>query len=228
MFGAALRETPGLFCHHFGMVSTDVVEYRPGFGRALAIAAAVIAALALGVSVISHPAETWRFIPPVALVVVAIWAAYWWPAVIVAPSGVSVKNILRTIDLPWPAIQRIDTRFALTLYTAYGSYSAWAAPAPGRAEVARSGAKSVFREHSRGLPESTVVAGTMGPGDLPNSPSGAAAMLVRSRWEELRDAGLLDDPRLERSRPVVHWHWGTIAALALLAVASVVTLAFVP
>ena len=228
MFGAALRAAPGLFCHHFDMVSTDVVEYRPGFGRALAIAAAVIAALALGVSVISHPAETWRFIPPVALVVVAIWAAYWWPAVIVTPAGVTIKNITRTIELPWPAIQRIDTRFALTLYTAYGSYSAWAAPAPGRAEVARSGNKSVFKSNSAGLPESAKLGNTIGPGDLPTSPSGAAAVLVRSRWEELRDAGMLDDPRLERTRPVVRWHWLTLGVLAGLAVLSVVLLVFVP
>ena len=202
----------------------EEVEYRPGFGRALAVGVLVVCALAVGATLLSHPSIAWRYVPPAALVVVCVWAAYWWPAVLVTPGGVVLRNVTRTIELPWPSIQRIDTKFALTLFTAYGSYSAWAAPAPGRMEVARAGGGVAAGSEGAGLPESAVSAGTIAPGDLPSSPSGAAAALVRRRWEQLRDDGALDNPRLERANPVVRWHWRTLLAIAALAAASAATL----
>ena len=63
------------------------------------------------------------------------------------------------------------------------------------------------------------------PGDLPDTPSGAAATKVREHWRQLRDAGHLDDPRLEQERATVRWHWATIAAaVALLVLAVAVTI----
>ena len=64
----------------------------------------------------------------------------------------------------------------------------------------------------------------MRPGDLPGTPSGEAASVVRRRWEELRDAGHLDDPRLERERPRVRWDTRTLAAAAVLGVLSALAL----
>ena len=59
----------------------------------------------------------------------------------------------------------------------------------------------------------------MAPGELADTPSGSAAALVRQRWEELRAAGHLDDPRLERERAPVRWHVGTLLiAMALVAI----------
>ena len=205
-------------------VSTETVEYRPGFARALAIAVLVLAALGLGSSLIADFAASWRYIPLTTLVVIGVWLAYFFPAVIVSPGGVEIRNVTRTIALPWPAIQRIETKYALTFYTAYGSYSAWAAPAPGRAEIGRAGTGKVFREQSAGLPESALVAGSIRPGDLPNSSSGQAAMIVRHRWEELRDFGLLDNPKLERAKPRITWHWRSLLLLLLLAALSAVIL----
>jgi hypothetical protein len=76
------------------------------------------------------------------------------------------------------------------------------------------------------LPESSYGAGgTVRPGDLMSSDSGQAAALVRSRWEQVRDAGLLDDARVERSRPVVRVHVVLIGSVLFLAALSVLTLA---
>jgi hypothetical protein len=198
------------------MVSAEVVEYRPRFGRVLAAAVAVLGVAGL----VSGFAADWRatlpYLPVIAVVVLWVWAAYWRPAVIVTPAGVELRNISRTIELPWPANERVETRYALTLHTAYGTYAAWAAPASGRSRSMAAGGDA-----ARDLPESTYQAGTVGSGDLLVSSSGQAAAIVRSRWEELRDAGLLDDPRVERSRPTVRWHVATLVALAVLAAASV-------
>lgn len=208
------------------MLSTETVTYRPGFARGLAYAVLALAVIGLGSSLITDFAASWRYIPLTALIVTALWAAYYWPSVTVSPGGVEIRNITRTIELPWPAIQSIETKFALTLHTAYGSYSAWAAPAPGRAEIARAGRDKVYRAESAGLPSSVVVGGAVRPGDLPNTSSGQAAMLVRSRWEELQRAGVLDNARLEREKPRVTWHWQLGCVLLALAVATALTLAW--
>jgi hypothetical protein len=160
----------------------------------------------------------WQVGPWLVLVAGAVWATYWRPEVAVDESGVRVVNVLRTIDLPWPSIQRVDTKWALTFVTAYGKYTAWAAPAPGGIATARAASKGTLQ----GLPESTYgPERSIRPGDVPSSPSGAAAAEVRRRWEELRDAGHLDDPRLESARPPVQWHWPVIVAAPVLLVIGV-------
>jgi hypothetical protein len=202
------------------MVSADVVEYRPAFGRVLAVVTAALGVGGLVTGLVSDAAVTLPYVAPALLVVVAVWAAYWRPAVVVSPAGVELRNVTRTIELPWPTVQRVDTRYALTLHTAYGDYAAWAAPAPSRARV-----QTARAEDARNLPGSTYgPGGSVRPGDLASSGSGQAAMLVRARWEELRDAGLLDDARLERERPRVRWHVGTLAAMGVLLAASVLPL----
>ena len=180
------------------------------------MATTVLGVGALGAGLVADPGEMVPFVAPVVLVVVWTWAAYWRPAVIVTPAGVELRNVTRTVHLPWPTITLVDTRFALTLHTAYGAYSAWAAPAPSRSRV-------VNRDQSelRHLPQDLLQDGTIGPGDLPSSASGAAALIIRRRWAELRDAGLLDDPKVEHRRPQVTWHTATLVALGVLLAASV-------
>jgi len=199
-----------------GTWDATTAEYRPGFGKALAVGVGVLGLAAIVTGLVTNASAMVPFIAPILLAALLAWAAYWRPAVIVTPAGVELRNVTRTIELPWPAIQRIDTKFALTLYTAFGAYSAWAAPAPGR-----NAASAASRETTGNLPESSYAGQTIGLGDLANSPSGSAAILIRTRWEKLRDAGLLDNPRLERDRPRVHWHVATLVGIAVLGAASV-------
>jgi hypothetical protein len=202
-------------------MSSDVVVFRPGFGRGLSIVVWLGCAFVVVSGLVQSPGTAWRWIPLVALVALLVWAAYWNPAVVVTPAGVELRNVLRTVELPWPAITLVDVQYALTLETPWGSYAAWAAPAPSRARARTSGPSDMAH-----LPESSYGSGgTVRPGDLMSSDSGQAAALVRSRWEEVRDAGLLADPRLERSRPVVRVHVVLIASVLFLAALSVLTLA---
>lgn len=201
-------------------MSSDVVVFRPGFGRVLAVVVWVLCAVAVVSGLVEGPGN-WRWFPVVAFVAALVWAAYWRPAVVVTPAGVELRNVLRTVELPWPSIELVDVHYALTLETAWGTYSAWAAPAPSRARARTSGPSDMAH-----LPESTYGSGrTVRPGDLLSSDSGQAAALVRRRWEEARDAGLLTDARVERDRPVVRWHTGVIVLLVALAVVSALALA---
>jgi len=192
---------------------------RPLTGRVIAIVAAVIALLAAGSVFFTDDAtNVLRGIAAPVLVVYAAWLLFWNPAVVIDDSGVLLKNVFQTVHLRWPAIDRIDTRWALTLFTPYGKFTAWAAPAPGRHASIR-----IQPTDIRNLPESSYLAGSVRPGDVPNTPSGDASTIIRLRLEELRDAGHLDDRKLESDTAGVRTHWVRIAVLVVLVAASIVS-----
>lgn len=195
--------------------------FRPWFGRVLTVAIGVICLVALiGLVADNGVRDLVRAGPWLALVAGSCWALFWRPCVVVDEGGVELVNVLRTIRLPWPSIQAVDTKWALTLITAYGRYTAWAAPAP-----SIYGSFRADRRELRHLPTSSYVGDTVRPGDIPSTPSGEAAMVIREHWERLRDAGHLDDPRLEFDRAPVRWHRGVMAAGAVLVALAVVGLA---
>lgn len=169
-------------------------SFRPAFGRVLTITIALIALGALiGFVVAGDIAGLLRSGWWLVLLAAVTWALYWMPAVEVLEHEVLVRNPLSTWHVPWPAIERIDTKWALTLYTPRGKIEAWAAPASGRYTVFTLGP-----EDTR-VSETARLAGSIRPGDTLSSESGAAANQIRRHWEQLRDDGLLDRPLEEGS-----------------------------
>ena len=199
------------------MPVNETVTFQPAFARGLSAVAAVLSAVALALTAVGDPTSALRYLPVFLLVPLAVWTLYGRPAVVISDGGVELRNVTRTVHLPWPAIRRIDTKYALTLETAYGVFAAWAAPAP-----SRTAAVHATRNVMQHQPESAYHAGGLRPGDLAGTASGDAAGYVRRRWEQLRDAGHLDDPRLERATPQVRWHLWPAVTLAVLAVAAAV------
>ncbi len=164
-------------------------SFRPAFGRVLSITIALIALGALiGFVVAGDIVGLLRSGWWLVLLAAVTWALYWMPAVEVLEHEVLVRNPLSTWHVPWPAIERIDTKWALTLYTPRGKIEAWAAPASGRYTVFTLGP-----EDTR-VSETARLAGSIRPGDTLSSESGAAANQIRRHWEQLRDDGLLDRP----------------------------------
>lgn len=161
-----------------------------------------------------------------ALVLGAGWAVFWAPHLRVDDSGVLVRNVLRTVHLPWPSIQRVDTKYTLTLCTADLECQVWAAPVAGRHSAAKLGDDDL-----RGLPGSTYGGGGIRPSDALTSPSGQAAYLVRRRWDALRDTGHLGTGHLDlhpldpsAARATVHWNTMELAVGVVLVLAAVGTL----
>jgi hypothetical protein len=188
--------------------------FRPWFGRALTIGVGIICAVSLGVLVATDGVAALIEVGPwLALVAGACWTTFWRPEVVVDDGGVQLVNVIRTVHLPWPAIQAVDTKWALTLITAYGRFTGWAAPAPGVHQAVRA-----TRHDAENLPMSALRGDGVRPGDLPSSPSGDAALAIRRRMERLRDAGFLDDPQLEHEHVPTVWHTSTIVGAALLVV----------
>ncbi|WP_245612431.1 PH domain-containing protein [Actinotalea ferrariae] len=183
------------------MTSDEPVEFRARFGQVLTVVAAVVCVVTLVAIAVEDTVAALRWAPVLALVATGVWAFYGRPAVVVDAAGVELRNVTRTVRLPWPAVQRVDTKYALTVETAYGTYAAWAAPAPSRSTTVRA-----TPEDTRYLPESSYIGGGLRPGDLAGTASGDAAAYIRRCLDQLRDAGHLDEPRLERDRPEVTWH----------------------
>ena len=153
-----------------------------------------------------------RSLPALTLVVLIVFSLYWRPRVEVDDGGVRIVNVFRTHYISWVAIELIDTKYALTITALGKKYSAWGAPAPGRHS-----AIFASRDQGANLPETTYLAGTVRPGDLITSDSGAAAAYIRRIWEQHRD---LDGIASVASS----WHMKQIAALGLLVLLTVVSL----
>lgn len=194
--------------------------FRPTFGRVLSVAVWLICLVTVVLTAPNGVGQVLAELPWLLLASGAVWALFWNPRVVVDDGGVHVVNVLRTFDIPWPAIQQVDTKWALTLVTAYGRITAWAAPAPG----GLAGSRRMIRSRREDIPQSARGPGnTVRPADLPGTASGSAATAVRHRWEELRAAGWLDDPRLEGITVPMRRHWLSMTIGAALALGCLVT-----
>ena len=193
-------------------------SFRPAFGRVLTITIALIALGALiGFVVAGDIAGLLRSGWWLVLLAVVTWALFWMPRVDVLEHEVTIRNPLSTWHVPWPAIERIDTKWALTLFTPRGKIEAWAAPASGRYTV------FTLSPGDTRVSETARLAGSIRPGDTLSSESGAAANHIRRHWEILRDDGLLDGP-LEPGSLRRTPHTRTIALLGVLVALSLLGL----
>ena len=117
-----------------------------------------------------------------ALLIYLAWLLFWQPHIEVSEQSVIIVNLLRIHQIPWGQIVRIDTRWALEIFTEKRKYTAWSAPAPGRHT-----SMLASKDQGEHLPKSSYVAGTVRPGDLVNTDSGSAAARIRALWEQRKD-----------------------------------------
>jgi hypothetical protein len=151
-------------------------------------------------------ADALASLPGVALIGTSSLLLFWFPRVEVGEEFVKIVNVFREHKISWGAIKLIDTRWALAITTESGKITAWGAPAPGRHS-------SIFASRDQGqhLPESTYISGTVRPGDLVSSDSGAAAAHIRRLWEQRKDAPVVVESKI---------NFGKIALVAILLVAT--------
>ncbi|WP_309615621.1 PH domain-containing protein [Salinibacterium sp.] len=192
-------------------------SFRPVFGRVLSVVVAIIAVFGLAGFIVAGDGEGLaRYGWGMLLMVALAYALFWRPSLDIAEQAITVRNVFSTVTVPWAAIQRIDTKYALTLYTREGTIAAWASPAPNR-YASHNAAASDARLASNGM-------GAVRPGDLLSTGSGAAAFVIRRHWEELREDGLLDagSDTGNMRRDI---HWPVIIVLGVLTVATVLGIA---
>jgi hypothetical protein len=169
------------------MGQTERVRSRTA--RVLGVAMVLASVLGLVSAATGGVEPLLRYVAPAVLFGLLGWAAFWQPYVEISDGGVTLANTLRTVQLPWPAIEEVDGRYGLSLRTAYGTMTAWAAQSPTGRQRA-------------GANQSVV------------------AQLVIDRLESLRAAGHLEEPRLERTRPLITWHTTLLLTIGALLFAT--------
>lgn len=150
--------------------------------RTLSVVVWLLLALFAALSAVGGPVFLLRSLPSLLLAAALAYALFWRPCVRVDDDSVTLVNVLRDVHVPFSSLDAVGTRFALTLQAGDRSYTAWAAPAPGRTStmgLARRDAVGVQHlgvDLDQGLRSSTA----------PNSDSGGAALLVEHRWQQWR------------------------------------------
>jgi hypothetical protein len=197
----------------------SIFTFRPGFGRVLAGVVAVLSLAGCISLVLADNLENLlRTVPLLLFFAAAAGALFWQPHIVIEQPGITVVNVFRTFFVPWPHVQRIDTSYTLTLFTAERRIPVWAAPSPGIR-----GAIAIERSDVKNLGDSAYGAGrSVRPGDSVTTASGQVAFVLRQRWEQLRDAGHLDGDTVDPDALLVKTHRVTIAVLAGLLTASVI------
>lgn len=179
--------------------------FRPRTGMIMGIGAAVVSAVALVGLLLEVPFVEWIRIAP-ALVSVGVLGIVLFvlPSLTVSDNHITVRNVLRTIEVPWSAIRTVDTKYSLVLDTPDGKFSAWAAPSPGRQAAFVTRTAEVERAAAAGLQSPR-------PGDLESTTSGAPAMMIRRTLDDFIEAGTLGAPE------PVHIRRHTVTTVVLIA-----------
>ena len=194
-------------------------SFSPASGRVIAIVVSLICVGGLvGFVVSADYGGLVRYGSAFLLAIALVFALFWLPEVRVATTGVTIRNVLRTFDVPWASIENFDTKFSLTITTGHRTISAWASPAPGR-YAASTASPQDARIAGRGSASAAIR-----PGDLPTTSSGAAAYVIRRHLEDLRENGQLE---IHTPPPpvTVTMHWATIIVLIVLTIVTVVGVA---
>ncbi len=142
-----------------------------------------------------------------------VWVLFGNPKVEVADGGITIVNIVRTVHVPWPAVESVGSKWSLSVQTAAGTYNSWAIPAPsGTGNRLRSAGrrKSADPDGSRAL--------TTG------AHADAVALVIAQRLESLTNAGYLDGAKSKGIEPSIQFNNREliICAIAVVCVAALV------
>jgi hypothetical protein len=152
---------------------------RPTSSYFIAVASLLLAALAASQPILFGLGDTYETLLWIGFALGFIWLGYVVPSAHIKDGELLIVNPFRIARIGLGAIEDIDTRFALKVSGAFGSISAWAAPAPGRLRH-RSHATEDYKV--LGLKSGEMVR----PGDLPSTISGSLAFQIRKAGDQGR------------------------------------------
>lgn len=187
------------------------------YGRYLTGASAVVAVVVLVSMLVSDGvAYTLAHGAWPLLGVALVAAVFWLPRVVVSDGGVEVRNVWRTVHVPWPAFRGAEAGYSLVVATTEGPVTAWAAP---RASGTASRLRRDRADRAEDLAPATAGAVLRHPGT-----ADAAAHAVAERFRALEAAGHLRGAARAVEAGVApsrSWHARTLAVVAVLLLAGV-------
>lgn len=191
--------------------------FRVPLGRVLTVVAIALVVSAVGGLLVARDwISLWRLLPVLILAGFAAWALFWRPRVIVGNDAVTVVNVGRTWQIPFPRLREVSVRYSLTLETDEGRVDCWAASAPGRHHAVRLRREDFLRP-------SNEKARHARPGEALSTESGAAAFVISQRW---RDAETSHEAS-STARVKKTWHATTGGVTAVLVAMSILCAAFI-
>jgi hypothetical protein len=104
---------------------------RPGSSIAVGIVGA-LAGLSLLIPALLSSNRGWGLIGTVVLALVMLWLFVVRPAAIVHDEGIRLVNPLSVVDLTWPVVTEVRSKWALELVAQGRKYTAWGVPADSR------------------------------------------------------------------------------------------------
>lgn len=160
----------------------DRIVFRSTFGIVLTVVTWAICGAGIASAVASGAGVT-----PVVLLATlgwVVWLAYWRPCVVTTSEGVVLQNLVRDVEIPYDAVEDVDTRFSLRIRAGGRTHAAWGAPAPSGLSGLRDGMRRGARpERWRDAPRSVRDAGRARIGDAVETASGAPATVIRRELE---------------------------------------------
>ena len=148
------------------------------------------------------------------------WSAFWRSAVVVDDHAVRLLNVVRDVEVAWPALDGVSTRWALTLHAGDRQHRSWSATTRNRAAT-RARVRSAVA-HSVRDPWLPPPSSTPGSGGLLADAADARA-LVEGRWERWKVSAQAATQRPDgpdgpaSAGVVVRWN---VPVLVLLAVCA--------
>ncbi len=88
-----------------------------------------LAGFALLIAVLLSSRRDWTVISSIVLALVLLWLYVVRPSAQVSDRGIRLVNPLHVVELSWPAIGEVRSKWALELVAAGQSYIAWGVPA---------------------------------------------------------------------------------------------------
>lgn len=72
-----------------------------------------------------------------------VWVLFVRPAVVLGDDGVTIRNVLRDIYIPWGQVTRVDSRWNLKVFVEDQGYTAWAIGSQAERPRLRSGGRVI-------------------------------------------------------------------------------------
>lgn len=193
-------------------------SFRPRSSQAVALAVIILGLGGAVAIVIADGVAALPLTAPLVLVAYLGWLLFWFPKVVLDGEGVTLVNPLQTLRISWHSIILVEAKYAATILTPHGSYTAWAAPAPGMFGALRDARSADAANRST---ESGRQYKSMRAGEVPGTASGSVVQRIRQVLDRRAEAEVNDIELTESLRVVRRFHWLHLSVLLFLILAAV-------
>jgi hypothetical protein len=182
----------------------DARTLRPGTAVGIGVVGGIVGLALLVPTLLTSP-RSWALVSSIVLGLVLLWLFVYRPCAVMHAEGIRLVNPMRVVDLTWPAITEVRSRWTLELFSDGKRYTAWGVPAdPGRPRYGR---------QLLSIPTNRIKQSS-GPEAEPKKPK-LDAQLVATEVEERIAA---DRRRKDGCTPrIAVQHWDPVAVGVLLA-----------